>query len=552
MNDNESPTHRSFLAPFGVLLIAMLVGGWFLQNGVAHEDNVYVQARLFQQVVDFVTNEYVDEVDPELIYNSAIDGIIQELGDPNSSFMEADESEDFWIRTDGEYSGVGLQIVQRPEGVTVDGAIPGGPAGRMGIRAGDIIAEVDGVSVVDWTSDQVVDLLRGEAGLAVEIKVLRPGIETLLPFEITRARIQLHSVPFATLVEPGIGYVPVTSVNQRAAEELIAAVDSLRGEGMQSMILDLRGNPGGYVDQAVNITDLFLEPGQGILEIRGRDPNDIERLNARLGQVYPDLSLVVLVDRGSASASEIIAGALQDHDRAAVLGEITFGKGSVQKIYPLSGGSTLRLTTGRWYTPLGRSIQRSDSTGNSIATGAGIALDGAVVLEYADEDRPEFTTPSGRTVLGGGGIVPDRFVRPDVLAPAEEAAVRRLLQSAPSLSLAIFDQAVRYLQTADVRAGFELPDTVYDELFRDLSERGSGVRREDFDGALRFIGSRLEQEVALQSLGELGAFERRARDDTLVQEALGLLRDVDAPSEVVSRAAELNDDAESSGVPTPR
>jgi len=396
--------HSSIFAPGLVLFTAVLAGGWFLQKGVSQEKNVYFQVRLFEEVVDHVMSSFVDPVDREDIYQSAIDGLLRELGDPNTSFMPAPDADNFRIRMEGEYGGVGLEVVGRDGWVTVITPLPGTPGTRAGIRAGDQIVEVDGKSTDGWESDAVVAELRGRPGTDVAVGIRRPGIDESLPFTITRAVIELHSVPFAMELEEGVGYVPLLSVSETSFNEVKAAVDSLRNEGIQELILDLRGNPGGTLDQGIQITDYFLEPGQMVVETRGRGLNQNETFSAFRDQPYPDLAVVVLVDERSASASEIIAGALQDHDRAVVMGAPTWGKGSVQTLYPLTGGNILRLTTARWYTPVGRSIHRDREDQMASMERGALTLNGFLATLPDTVARPVFHTQAGRQLLGGGGM----------------------------------------------------------------------------------------------------------------------------------------------------
>ena len=341
---------RSVVSPVLVAFFSVVAGGWLLQEGVSRANKVYVHARVVQEVVDRVFSSFVDEVDRDLLYNSAIEGLIRELGDPHSSFLPASEYENLRIRTEGEYGGVGLEVVDRGGYVTVVSPIPGGPGNRIGIRAGDQFYEIAGVAADTMFTDQAVELLRGRPGTDVTVRMLRPGLEDPIEFTITREEIVLRAVPFSVILDDQVGYVPLTSFRETSATELRTAIDSLREEGMRSLVLDLRGNPGGLLDQGIEVTDLFLSEGQNIVETRGRDASQNELYAAENPDQYPEMPLVILVDEGSASAAEIIAGALQDHDRAILVGETTFGKGSVQSLYRLTGGDVLRLTTAMVYT----------------------------------------------------------------------------------------------------------------------------------------------------------------------------------------------------------
>ncbi|MDX1495674.1 MAG: S41 family peptidase, partial [Longimicrobiales bacterium] len=435
---------RSVIAPIMIVVLSVAAGGWLLQQGVDRAENVYVRVRVLQEVVDRVESSFVEEVDPRSLYDSAIDGLIRDLGDPNSSFLPASEYEDLRIRTEGEYGGVGLEVTERNGYVTVVSPIPGGPAGRVGIRAGDRFYEIEGVRADTMVTDQAVDLLRGSPGSEVTVRMLRPGVEEPIEFTISREVIRLMAVPFATMLNGDVGYVPLRTVRETATEEVQAAVDSLRQEGMRALIFDLRSNPGGLLDQGIGVADLFLERGQGIVETRGRGPDQSETYQASRPDRYPDLPVVVLVDGVSASASEIIAGALQDYDRAVLVGETTFGKGSVQSLFRLTGGDVLRLTTARWYTPLGRSIHLDPEERNGAEASHTLSISGQLVDPVALDGRPEFRSAAGRTLYGGGGIPPDLFVMPETLSASEVSAVQRLFTRAGGFSLALFNFAVSY------------------------------------------------------------------------------------------------------------
>ena len=538
---------RSILAPAAILLLAVLTGGWFLQRGVSQERNVYVQARLLQEVVDHVENRYVDPVEENELYRSAIDGLLESLDDPNTSFLEASDYENLRIRTEGEYGGVGLEVTQRNGWVTVVTALPESPATRAGVRAGDRIVRVEERSTEGWSVSRVVDVLRGEEGTDVELRVKRPGVEGTIPFTVTRERIQLHSVPFATRLEGDIGYVPLQLMSETSSQEVREGVDSLRGEGLRGLIFDLRGNPGGLLDQGVGVSDLFLSAEQVVVETRGRAPGQDQVFRADDPAAYDDLSVVVLVNGHSASASEIVAGALQDHDRALLIGTPSFGKGSVQTLYRLTGGNVLKLTTARWYTPAGRSIEKTRGDSASAAAHPEAALDeedvgiltlqGDVVERPDTAGRPTFRTDAGRTVYGGGGITPDLLILPDTLTDAEEAAVRQLFEAGGAFWTAIFNHAVAYLQEdPDLSPGFRLSDAEMDAFYQRLSGLDVEVERDRFDEAIRFVRYQLEREIANQKWGRLGEFRHTLSHDRQIQRALELLRDSEGQRQLFTAA----------------
>lgn len=567
------------LAPGVVLLLSLLAGGWFLQRGVAQEQNVYVQARLLQEVMDHVADRFVDPVDRDRIYQSAIEGILQQLDDPNTSLLAPVAFENFRIQTEGDYGGVGLEIVERDGYVTVVGPIPGTPGARAGIRAGDRIVEVDGEDIRGWSSQEAVQILRGRPGDPVLVTIERPMVEGSIEFTLERARIQLRSVPFAMMLEGDIGYIPLGVFNDGALREVRAAADSLVEAGAQGLILDLRGNPGGILEQGIGVADLFLPARLPVAETRGQAREQNQRLNSNTADRYDGLPLAILVDRGSASASEIVAGALQDHDRALVVGGVTFGKGSVQTLFSLTGGSVLKLTTARWYTPAGRSIERrfgedphaSEAGGESTVDTEGeegeegqeregtaadpspeagtesaprsappalpaLSIDGQFVFPIDTVGRPTVASMGGRTLYGGGGIVPDLLILPDTLSAVEQRAVRALFQEGGRFSVGVFNHAVAFLQAREGELpareqvgdrgalAFEIDATEIEALYQRLLAEGFRMDPALWAQAERFVRHELTREIALQGWGDGGQFLRRVESDRILQEALHRLQ----------------------------
>jgi carboxyl-terminal processing protease len=531
---------KGVLTPLLVMTVAVGAGGWLLQQGVDRAENVYVKVRLFEEVVDRVESSFVEEVDRQGIYSSAIDGVLQDLRDPYTSFLEARDFENLRIRgIDGDYGGVGLEVVERNGWVTVVSPIPGTPGSRAGIRAGDQFFEIEGHAADTMSTDQAVALLRGRPGSEVSVRILRPGVEEPIPFTLARAIIELKAVPFTALLDGGVGYVPLQSVLESASTEIRSVLDSLRSEGMRAVVLDLRGNPGGLLDEGIAVSDVFLDEGLAVVETRGRERGQNVSYEASRPDGYPGLPIVILVNGSSASASEIIAGALQDHDRALVLGESTFGKGSVQSLYPLSDGSVLRLTTARWYTPVGRSIDRDPESRRVAVEGhVALTLDGQVTFEPDTESRPTYESVSGRTLLGGGGITPDVFVQPETLSVSEEAAVRAIYQQAGAFNVALFNFAVRYVgEHPGLDRDFTLGENDLQAFYRALPEWSVTVDRDDFRMASRFVRYHLEREIALQAWGEQGQFLRDIAADRQLARALELLAGVESTQELLRRAA---------------
>ena len=529
---------RSIAAPIMVVLFSVVAGGWLLQQGVDRADNVYVRVRVLQEVVDRVESSFVDEVDAGRLYNSAIDGLIRDLGDPHSSFLPAADYENLRIRTEGEYGGVGLEVVDRNGYVTVVSPIPGGPGGRAGIRAGDRFYEIEGVRADTMIVDQAVEILRGRPGSEVTVRMLRPGVEEPIEFRITREVIHLKAVPFATMLEDGIGYVPLLTFRETSTSEVQAAVDSLRQEGMRGLILDVRGNPGGLLDQGIGVTDLFLERGRNIVETRGRAANQSETYSASGPDLYAGMPMVLLIDQSSASASEILAGALQDFDRAVLIGETTFGKGSVQSLFRLTGGDVLRLTTAKWFTPKGRGIHLDPAARPESDAPRAYSISGQIIDPTVIEGRPEFTSEAGRTIYGGGGITPDLFVLPETLTAQESNAVLGLFRRGGGFSLALFNFAVQYVaENDDLQPGFTLSDADLERFRVSLADFGGVADPADFRAAERFVRYHLEREIALQAWDDAGQFNQVRSHDRQLQRAVELLRSAESPQQLLTVVA---------------
>ncbi len=320
--------------------------------------SAYRQLDLFGDAFERVRANYVREVEDAELINAAINGMVTHL-DPHSSYMDPSDFEDMQVITRGEFGGLGIEVSSEDGLVKVVAPIDGTPAKRAGITTGDFISAIDGISIQGMALNDAVERMRGAPDTQISLTILRQGEKTPLQVTITRAIIQIQNVRFEPMDD--VGYIRISQFSERVVEGVEDAIESLEdeiGPRLKGYVLDLRANPGGLLDQAIGVTDVFLETGE-VVSTRGRRPQDTQRYNARAGDVADGRPIVILINEGSASASEIVAGALQDHRRATVIGITSFGKGSVQTIIPLGGraGGALRLTTARYYTPSGRSIQ---------------------------------------------------------------------------------------------------------------------------------------------------------------------------------------------------
>ncbi|MFP4623000.1 MAG: S41 family peptidase [Gemmatimonadota bacterium] len=522
---------RSLVTPVMVAVLGLASGGWLLQEGVDPQKNVYFQARLLEEVIDHVSSQFVEDTEREQLYQMAIDGMLDELGDPHSTFMTPEDYESLRMQTQGEYGGLGIEIDIRDGWLTVLSPLPNSPAERVGLMAGDRIIRVEGESTRDWTTDKAVSVLRGPKGSTVNITVNRLGVEEPIPFEITRGEIELTAVPAAYMLTDDVGYIELTVFSTSATDSLRYAINRLRERGMESLVLDMRRNTGGLLEQGMSVADLFLDRRQLVLETRGRGPQQNQIFRASRGDQFPDLELAVLVGPRSASATEIVAGALQDHDRAVLIGETSFGKGSVQTLFELPGRNILKLTTARWYTPSGRSIQKPYGIGSSARalredeTGSVeiVPDDARDVEEKREDDVPIYRTDAGREVLGGGGITPDLIVR-DTLTLAEQRLVQAIQGEWAVFNNLLYRYAVDYAHDHELDPGFTVTEAMLDGFHRLLVSEGLEIEREVFDGAESFLADRLANEISVAEFSREEGWKRLMQDDAQVRTAIELLQ----------------------------
>jgi carboxyl-terminal processing protease len=528
-----------------VAVISFLSGGWLLQRGVSSDGNVYQQARLFDDVLGHVSTYYVDSLGETDLYQKATRGMLEQLKDPYSVLLTGDDYTALTEQTSGNYAGLGIQIDVRDGWITVVAPLPETPAERAGIATGDQIIEVDGKSTEGWKNEEAVKALRGAPGSKVVITIRRAGIDDPIKYRLTRAQIHMRSVPPGTLFDGGVGYISLNPVSETSADELRQEIMAMKSKGMKSLLLDLRNNPGGLLDQGVKVADLFLDARQEIVSTRGRARGSTKEFYDEARQVWPDLPIVVLVNDGTASAAEIIAGALQDHDRAVVVGAPTFGKGLVQTLFPLGEGVALKLTTARWYTPSGRTIQRIAKNEEDQATQAAMAVVADTILGAPDEEstdsalkeRPIYHTDAGRVVRGGGGIVPDLVIRPDTLSDAEREFAKALGNGLPQFRDALTSIALEAKKTHGVKSeSFKVTPQMRQQVYDRLRAREVNVSPSVFNAAGRLIDEQLGLEVARYVFGRPAEFRRRATTDMQMQTALGMLRKAQTPKELMSLA----------------
>jgi carboxyl-terminal processing protease len=511
---------------FGAAFVALsaLVGGFVGSQSVSSEDRKAERNRVFTAALAVVEQEYVEprEVD-RLVYGS-IDGMLQTL-DPHSSFLDPKQFGLMRERQEGRYFGIGITIVSVNGEVSVTSLFEGSPAYRAGIRRGDVIAGVGAESADGWTTDDVVARVKGPRGTTVDIAIRRPGVPELINLTVERDEINIVTVRTAFMVAPGTGYVRLQDFSETTDAELGRALGHLRGEGMERLILDLRDNPGGPLDQAIAVANRFLKRGQLIVYTRGRANNMDDDFRAPEAGEYTDVPMIVMVNRNSASASEIVSGAMQDHDRALLVGETTFGKALVQSVYRIANNAALALTTGRYYTPAGRMIQRPwDGSFDEYLT---YSLQDQSASRPHDPKELKYTD-GGRKVYGGGGIEPDHFVVGPVEGFDPQRFTRLLYGRGAFISF-----AERFTKLGDTRPGatsaathtvapgWKVTDAMVDEFKAFITEQRVKVDDAAFEADRAFVRAMIQFEVDNDLFGVEEARRNLSRVDPQVQTALG-------------------------------
>ena len=528
----------------GLVLAGILVG---MQVQRLVDDDAREALRKVAEAFRLINERYVEEVDADVLAESALRGMLEEL-DPHSAYIDAASMKRVEEDFQGSFEGIGISFefiegIDGLDSLTVLTVIPGGPSEDVGLMAGDRIIEVDGQSTLGFESTDVQRTLKGPKGTKVSIKVVRPGYQDVIPFTITRGKIPLYSVGAAYMIDDVTGFIKVSRFARTTYAEFRDAVRGLQRQGMQRLMLDLRGNAGGYMDIAVQMVDEFLPDNALIVSQRGRAEGSAREFRGNPRGRLEGGPVIVLVDESSASASEIVAGALQDHDRGLIVGRQSFGKGLVQQQYVLSDGSALRVTVSHFYTPSGRLIQTPYEGGDRARYLRGKAEmhDGFALLSAGEilerfPDSLKYTTAGGRTVIGGGGILPDYIVWPDTASQLLRAIFSRNLTN--TYARIWYDRhhealRARYADDTEYIREFEVDEAMFTAFLTLAAEQGValqgyGETTEDAftadDVALDrdFLKARIKARLAVR-LFDLEAFYPIMHpEDRTVQEAMGL------------------------------
>jgi len=503
-------------AIIGLLLLCIVVAvAIFVMAGDREEkqrETVYQNLEQFGAVLDRVLNYYVDEIDAEKLIKAAIDGMLEQL-DEHTVYMDSYEYQNLMIDTKGEFGGLGITLGQIAGYPTVVSTLDDTPAYRLGIQGGDKIVEIEGVSTKDWKTEQAVTKLRGREGTQVVLTITREGLSDSLHYTITREIIRVPSITYSTDLD-GIGYIRLARFAERTASELDAIIRDLESRKVKGLIIDLRSNPGGLLESAREVSELFLEKDKLLVYTESRVPSHNVKYYSRSTKVHDQVPIVVLVNEYSASAAEIVAGALQDWDRAVVAGQTSFGKGSVQTVFMI-GKDALKLTTAKYFTPSGRCIHKDRPRDEE-----GLAFEDApppVEEKKAEEPRQEFHTSGGRVVYGGGGITPDWTITLPNLNDFEVDLERRGI---------FFNFAVHYAAQHKVTEKIEVGDAVIADFRAYCAESkftaadSAWTAPENVD----YMKLAIKREVFRKLMGTKGAYLATLGKDEEVNKVLAMFR----------------------------
>ena len=522
------------------VVLSAVIGGLFGGRALAIQDQVSDRYEVFAAALAAIEANYIGDVDTDRLVYGAINGMLQTL-DPHSSFMDPRSYSQMRERQEGRYHGLGITIQVQNGHINIISLFEGSPAYRKGIRRGDVIARIEGEDATGWSSDQAVRRLRGPKGSVVRISIRRQGYEELIPMEVERDEISIPTILGAFMIDDTTGYVRLRDFSEMTDRDLREALRNLAGQGMRQLLLDLRDNPGGPLDQAIKVSNRFLPRGDMIVYTRGRIPNSDQDYHATEDSEFTELPLIVLVNRNSASASEIVAGAIQDHDRGLIVGEATFGKALVQSIYRISQGAGLALTTARYYTPSGRLIQRPwDGTFDEYLTYS---------LREQENDREHSNvdlkyTDAGRQVYSGGGIEPDRFMAGPTEGFNPTRFGRRLYgrQTFPRFAQkfsALGDRRVAGATSArqSVERGFAVTDAMVEDYRAFLRREEIAIDEEGFAENDAFIRAMIQYYIDLDLFGVKEARQRLIGQDPQASFALSLFTEAQELAQLTQKAA---------------
>jgi carboxyl-terminal processing protease len=521
-----------------VLVTALLAGTWAVGRVQESNDNTYANIERFIDVLTKVRDHYVEPVTTDKLMDSAIRGMLRTL-DPYSQYLDKDQAQRLETTTHGSFGGLGISIGIRDGWVTVISPIEGTPAWRAGILGGDRIISIDGMSTEGLSLDDAMKKMRGEKGTKVDLRIYREGREKPLDFTIIRDIIQIHSVPYSGILSNGVGYIRLSSFSERSREEIDQAFTKLEKQKLKGLILDLRYNPGGLLSQAVEVSEEFTPRGKRIVYTRGRDPSQNRDFYSSATDPHTGYPLIVLVNQWTASASEIVSGAMQDLDLGVVVGQPTFGKGLVQTVIPLTrsaNGPKLKLTTAKYYTPSGRCIQKEEQLKNGALAEDDEGDDDTAGPMTEDSTKaakplPEYHTAMGRLVYGGGGIVPDLQL--------EEVHFPRIIEDLESKQY-FFKYAVKYASKhKDPPPNYAVNSAMQSDFDDFLKTEKFEYQADSLAAAQHWVDAGIRREMARRYGGDEEAYRVALEDDEQVKTAASLVDRAPTLPQLLALASEI-------------
>ena len=534
MNKMEIKTKKARPYLYGtVALITLTLIGWIVGQLMANSDNLYQRILLLQDVVNQVSLRYVDDIPQDDLYKRALSGLLTSL-DPYTEIIPENEYKRFLeLQIKSEYLGTGISITRVRDQIVVMSTFPGSSAWKKGVMPGDRIVKVNDENSIGWSTEEAKVKLLGEEGSEVVITVDRIGADQPLDFTLSREPVVVPTVNRYFIADNGIGYLRLASFTERSMDEVAQHVLDLKKEGAVKLILDLRDNGGGLTESAVEISDLFLPKGELIVSMRGRNRADNKSYFAKGDAIFKDMPLAILVNNYTASSSEILAGALQDHDRAVVVGEQTFGKGLVQSTFPISTGDVLKITTARYYTPSGRNIQREHFRSRRLEEELeGEDAEAGDTTAQEEKEEEKYYSDMGRELLGGGGIKPD--IKAEAVDGANSSVVAEIFPIA-------FDFAVSYRAGHPQLSEQQLKDSkgIYESFISYLDSQGSDVNRSKLDEHKEYLGNNVLKYLIAQVVwDENTAYRITADQDKQLALALKSLKSSSSQEAIIRNSME--------------
>jgi carboxyl-terminal processing protease len=487
-------------------------------------------AELLGQVLQLVDKRYVDTLDQQALYEKAARGLVAQLNDPYTELFSPKQLEEFSRSTNGRYAGLGMEITPLNGYITIGKVFHNTPAEKGGVLEGDKISMIDTVNAKGMSSQQVQGYLLGEPGTPVNVTFIRAGVPQPIKLNFKRAVVHVPAVPVTIMVDDRVGYIKVDKFSEATSAEVDSGVKALKAKGAKGVIIDLRFNGGGILDEAFNMSNLFLPQGKELLSVRGR--GEFQRYVAEKSPSAPDIPLVVMVNGGTASASEIVAGALQDYDRALIVGQTSFGKGLVQSVYNLDGGYALKITSGKWYTPSGRSIQKE----RKMIDGQFVeVMPDSMETDSARKARPVYKSESGRVVYGGGAITPDVMVQPDTLTTAEFTLAKAIMSKRSEMENVLGQFALE--QKGKVKPDFKVTPEWRNEIFNRLNATTMKLDKPMYDAGASWFDTFIDARVGRAAFGDSTVQRHGMAEDNQLQKAIAYLHNANTQKDVFAAAA---------------